>query len=57
MAHFDGLADLVLELLAHLIKAIKAREIRILSVLSQVFLDVHNLLGGEAAPGWGQYLK
>ncbi len=51
MADFDGLADLVLELLAQLIKAIKVREIRLLRFLSQVFLDVHNLLGGEAAPG------
>ena len=50
MAHFNGLADLALELTAHLIKAIKARKIRILRILSQAFLDVHNLLGGEAAP-------
>lgn len=50
MTHFDGLSNLVLELVADFIKSIQAIEIRILRVLSEVLPDVHDLLGGKATP-------
>lgn len=53
MTQFDGLANLLLELLAELIKAIKEREVGLLGLLGEVLLDVHNLLGGKATPEGG----
>ena len=51
MTLFNGLANLGLEVRVQLIEAIKAREIRILGVSSDVILDICNLLGAEATPG------
>lgn len=56
MTQFDGLANLLLEFIGELIKAIKAREIKLPRVRSEFLRNVHDLLGGKAAPKAGQYL-
>ena len=50
MTLFDGLANLLLDLLADLIKAINTREIRLNRQPGDFILEVGNLLRGEATP-------
>ena len=56
MTHFDGLANLLLELIGKLIEAVKEREIKIPRVRSELLRNVQDLLGGKATPKRGQYL-